>query len=131
MTENEAIEILGRKTRKQVLYQYEALDRPYVIAQAEHIAIKALQEIQQYRAIGTVKECKAAAEKQKYHGGGWIPCEDRMPEESLNSVIGWDKYRKRSCLVQYWGGRWILGNDIDSVNIVAWQPLPEPYNQAT
>ena len=56
MTKNGAIEILDGKTRKQVLYQYEALDRPYVIAQAEHIAIKALQEIQQYRAIGTVEE---------------------------------------------------------------------------
>lgn len=56
MTENEAIEILDGKTRKQVLYQYETLDRPYVIAQAEYMAIKALQEIQQYRAIGTVEE---------------------------------------------------------------------------
>lgn len=65
MTENEAIEILDGKTRKQVLYQYEALDRPYIIAQAEYIAIKALQEIQQYRKVGTVKECKAAVEKQK------------------------------------------------------------------
>ena len=28
-------------------------------------AIKALEEIQQYRAIGTVEECRAAVEKQK------------------------------------------------------------------
>lgn len=26
----------------------------------------------------------------------WIPVEERLPEESLNSVIGWDKYRE-SC----------------------------------
>lgn len=58
---------------------------------------------------------------------GWIPCSERMPEESLNSVLGFDEYRGRLCLVQYVGGRWILGNDIDSVNITAWQPLPEPY----
>ena len=58
---------------------------------------------------------------------GWIPVEERMPEESLNSVIGWDEERKRCCFVQRWGGRWIFGNDIDSVKITAWRPLPEPY----
>ena len=33
--------------------------------------------------------------------GEWIPCSERLPEESLNSVIGWDEYRKRCCFVQY------------------------------
>lgn len=60
---------------------------------------------------------------------GWIPVEERLPEESLNSVIGWDEYRKRCCFVQYLEGRWILGNDIDSVKIIAWKPLPEPYQK--
>ena len=27
----------------------------------------------------------------------WIPVEERLPEESLNSVIGWDEYRERCC----------------------------------
>ncbi len=57
---------------------------------------------------------------------GWIPEEDRLPEESLNSVLGWEEYIKRCCFVQYYCGRWILGNDVDSVKITAWQPLPEP-----
>lgn len=64
MTENEAIEILDGKTREQALYQYEANDRPYVIAQAEYIAIKALRELQQYHSIGTVEECREARERQ-------------------------------------------------------------------
>lgn len=64
---------------------------------------------------------------EKEHNNGWIPCSERLPEESLDSVIGWDEYRERCCFVQYIGGRWILGNDIDSVKIIAWQPLPEPY----
>lgn len=61
----------------------------------------------------------------------WIPCSERLPEESLNSVIGWDEYRKRCCFVQYYCGRWILGNDVDSVKITAWMPLPEPYTEQT
>ena len=57
----------------------------------------------------------------------WIPVSERLPEESLNSVIGWDTYRNRCCFVQYLGGRFVLGDDIDSVNVTAWMPLPEPW----
>ena len=42
----------------------------------------------------------------------WIPVSERLPEESLNSVIGWDTYRNRCCFVQYLGGRFVLGDDI-------------------
>ncbi len=58
---------------------------------------------------------------------GWIPVEERLPEESLNSVLGWDAYRERCVFVQFLNGRWIFGNDIEPVLIKAWQPLPEPY----
>ena len=64
--------------------------------------------------------------KEKKKNGGWIPCSEHLPEESLNSVLGWDEYRQRCCFVQYYGGRWILGNSIESVKITAWQPVPEP-----
>lgn len=57
---------------------------------------------------------------------GWISVEERLPEESLNSVIGWDEYREKCCFVQYYGGKWILGNR-EPVNIIAWRPLPDPY----
>ena len=60
----------------------------------------------------------------------WIPVSERLPEESLNSVIGWDIYRNRCCFVQYLGGRFVLGDDIDSVNVTAWMPLPEPYRES-
>lgn len=59
---------------------------------------------------------------------GWIPVEERLPEESLESVIGWDEYRERSVFVQYYTGLWILGNGIEPVKIVAWRPLPDPYH---
>lgn len=61
--------------------------------------------------------------------GEWIPVEERLPEESLESVIGWDEYRERCCFVQYYNKRWKLGND-ESVKITAWMPLPEPYEKA-
>ena len=35
------------------------------VSKATRVAIKALEEVQQYRAIGTPEECRAAVEKQK------------------------------------------------------------------
>lgn len=67
--------------------------------------------------------------KSEYRSGKWIPCSERMPEESLNAVIGWDKYRKRCCFVQYYDGKWHLGNSYDSVKIIAWMPVPRPYRE--
>lgn len=55
---------------------------------------------------------------------GWIPCIERLPEESLNSVIGWDAYRERCVFVQYLQGQWKLG-DWESVKITHWMNMPE------
>lgn len=60
----------------------------------------------------------------------WIPVSERLPEESLESVIGWDYYRERCVFVQYYGGRWRLpNNSIESVIITAWQPMPQAYKE--
>ena len=53
MTENEALEILNNES--------EDISKVQV---ALYVARKALEEIQQYRAIGTVEECRATVEKQ-------------------------------------------------------------------
>ena len=67
MTENEAIERIktgicyekgtARYCTDACMYGKEKC--------AYSVAIKALEEIQQYRAIGTVEECRAAVEQQK------------------------------------------------------------------
>ena len=58
MTEQEAMEELhGIRPRGSII--------PQKRAEAIDVAINALEEIQQYRAIGTLEECRAAMEKQK------------------------------------------------------------------
>lgn len=59
--------------------------------------------------------------------GKWIPVEERLPEDSLNSVLGWDTYRERCCFVHFTNGQFVLGDDTDTVNIIAWMPVPQPY----
>ena len=63
MTENEEIKkvINGLNFLKEKLYNGIYADRLDCI----DYAISALEEIQQYRKIGTVEECQEAVEKQK------------------------------------------------------------------
>lgn len=62
MTENEAIDILGEfQTDKPILEMIYGKCHD----EALKIAISALEEIQKYRAIGTVEECREAREKQR------------------------------------------------------------------
>jgi hypothetical protein len=61
MTENEALEALKLEGGLEIT------GRPIRVAQffeGIEVAIKALEEVQQYRTIGTVEECKTAMEKQ-------------------------------------------------------------------
>ena len=46
--------------------------------------------------INAIEIVKQEAEQ---YNNGWIPVSEKLPEESLNSVIGWDEYRERSCFV--------------------------------
>lgn len=68
MTESEAIKML----KKDSCYECaQGTDSPLNceygecrVAKATRVAIKALEEVQQYRAIGTPEECRAAMKKQ-------------------------------------------------------------------
>ena len=61
MTLEEAIEILEEvKELDDTLYAYNA-----AYMEALEVAISTLKEVQQYREIGTVEECRDAVEKQK------------------------------------------------------------------
>lgn len=62
MTENEALEELQTSIElaKMCTQNYERKRE----IQGYEMAIKALEEVQQYHAIGTLEECQAAVEKQ-------------------------------------------------------------------
>lgn len=61
MTPEEAIEILEEvKELDDTLYAYSP-----AYMEALEVAISTLKEVQQYREIGTVEECRDAVEKQK------------------------------------------------------------------
>lgn len=75
MTENEAIEVL-KDFGKQVSVKADGAYQSTIGEKACDVAIKALEEVQKYRAIGTPEECRAAMKKQttKKIESPWCPC---------------------------------------------------------
>lgn len=70
MTENEAIKIatycLGVQAEQEVCEECPVYRESGIVCkEIARTAISALKEIQQYRKIGTVEECREAVEKQK------------------------------------------------------------------
>lgn len=81
MTENEAIKIathcLGVQAEQEVCEECPVYRESGIVCkEIARTAISALKEVQQYRAIGTVEECRKAVERQKpkmpdYEGDGY------------------------------------------------------------
>ena len=92
MTEQEAIEKIK-----------DLSDRGYpTLRTAKEIAIKALKEIQQYRAIGTVEECRKAVEKQnpkKIIIRNWNPTRCPTCGHELSTSLG-DGYYKHPTFLE-------------------------------
>ena len=69
--------------------------------------------------------------------GGWIPVEDRLPEEKKTVLVQWEKYdRHLNITLTYLDVMWLddveekVFETIDGVpngKVIAWRPLPEPY----
>lgn len=83
-------------TEQEALYILENSENISDVQVALKVAIKALEEIQQYRAIGTVEDCRAAMEKQipkkpqkvlLPYGTGY-ECRECGNELSVNSFNG-------------------------------------------
>lgn len=84
MKENEAIRILGDTT----------LCTP--LGQAAFVAIESMKKLQQYRAIGTVEECREARERQR--GKKPVEYEDKYyvcPVCNNVLMYKWRKYLSR------------------------------------
>ena len=66
--------------------------------------------------------------------GGWIPCSERQPKDDSICIVTVE-YPSNETVVDYgWFDRigvcWYVGmQEFRTSNIIAWQPLPEPYKE--
>lgn len=95
---------------------------------------KPTQSIDFVEAIGIVKQ--AAAE----YNNGWIPVEDRLPERNKPVLVYAKSKTISGTTITMVGacnnGFWFIQNGVDTLGfpcrdykVIAWQPLPEPYQQ--
>lgn len=61
----------------------------------------------------------------RYYGGGWIACEDRLPEEGKEVLV----YLKqgRMTVAARIGKEWVRPDETRTAIVVAWRELPKPY----
>ena len=103
---------------------------------------KILEEIiEQLKAEGCIIDDVAGnrAEEiiRKHMNDGWIPVEERMPEEKKSVLVQWEKYdRHLNVTLTYLDVMWLEDeedvvfetiNGIPNGRVIAWRPLPEPY----
>ena len=68
------------------------------------------------------------------YNGGWIPCSERLPEDDSICIVTVE-YTNNKTMVDYgWFDRksvcWFVGmQEFRTSNILAWQPLPEPFKE--
>lgn len=81
-------------------------------------------------------------EVEKEHNNGWIPCSEKLPERNKDvlcwvkskTISGTETYILGSCDNGFW---FLKTHEIDrerfpvkDYEVVAWQPLPEPYKES-
>ena len=66
--------------------------------------------------------------------GGWIPCKDRLPPKPKENPlelylvsVNDEDYAFRA----FWNGKFFADGFNKIENVMAWQPLPEPYEGST
>ena len=92
---------------------------------------KILEEMEQYRRRAVENgdfNVAAAHEKdmniiRKHMNGGWIPVEERLPDNNENVLVTTDMGLIASGYIAH--GTWITDQEPDYP--IAWRPLPEPY----
>ena len=85
-------------------------------------------------AVRRIEQLPSAQPERK--AGRWIPCSERQPDKEGDYLVTlWDDGRtwvEIALWNETFSGRWqaVLYNDVDYSdisNVIAWLPLPEPY----
>lgn len=69
--------------------------------------------------------------------GGWIPCSERLPSVGVTVLCYWKKYDRYDNTTSYYytlmhrneDCQWLSDLGVCNGNVLAWQPLPQPYKE--
>ena len=90
---------------------------------------------------------------EQEHNNGWIPCSEQLPEEhdsmfaklkgtdkwsdamfekisdDVNATVEFEDGTRKTMTLHTNDGKWNTNNRIVKFNVIAWQPLPQPYKE--
>ena len=110
--------------------------------------------VQTMYADGMLDKAKQIVQEvAEEYKGGWIPCSERLPEEhdsmfaklkgtdkwsdamfekisdDVNATVEFDDGTRKTMTLHTNDGKWNTNNRIVKFNVIAWQPLPEPFKE--
>lgn len=95
---------------------------------------KIIERIDKEIPVYTGKAKQIVQEVAEEYAGGWIACSERLPEDDSICIVTVE-YPNNETVVDYgWFDRksvcWFVGTqEFRTSNILAWQPLPEPFKE--
>lgn len=92
-----------------------------------------IEEIENYRGDIFASEIVELI-KQMPTVGEWIPCKERLPEESGTYIVTAESGDIKHVTFVKWMPRlhqWNLTGSRAYWKVIAWMPLPEPYKEET
>ena len=68
------------------------------------------------------------------YNGGWIACSERLPEDDSICIVTVEYPNNETMVDHGWFDRngvcWFVGmHEFRTSNVLAWQPLPEPFKE--
>ena len=95
-----------------------------------HRVVKTDEDAEWNRAI--YKSTEIVQEVAEEYNGGWIPCSERLPEESGTYIVNAIENSIIHVTFAKWMPRmkkWNLTGCRSYWKVNAWQPLPEPFKE--
>ncbi len=105
-----------------VIYRQAAIDALHM-----HIMYRMSTDSNKKRLDEWINNLPSAQPEQR-----WIPCSERLPEESGRYLISaLDGIRRRTTVTPYQPRykAWTMTGKMAYWKVVAWMPLPEPYKE--
>lgn len=70
-------------------------------------------------------------EVEEEYNNGWIPCSERLPEECIEVLVSVQEIDGSTYTITSWiqDAIWVIKKTPLHPTVIAWQPLPEPYQQ--